>query len=155
MQAPAEATPQPQNNLFKAAWQVEQSIKDKARDYWTSNPPQLWGWENYAIWRQVILHDAGIIGAQYLLESDDYTLQDEISRVQRSSHVMLIEKRILDVLSPSIQQQMQSDTVQSPRKIWQQLDTKYGLSLAEEQLCVVKTWINLQPQGSIVQMMCQ
>ena len=65
----------------------------------------------------MILHDAGIIGAQYLLESDDYTLQDEISRVQHLSCVMLIEKRILNVLFLLIQQQMQSDTVQSSKKI--------------------------------------
>ena len=36
-----------------------------------------------------------------------------------------------------------------------QLDIKYSLFLAEEQLYIIKTWMNLQPQENIVQMMHQ
>lgn len=45
--------------------------------------------------------------------------------------------------------------IRTPQEIWRRLNDRYGLSYAEEILVLVKTLMNLHPQGNPVAMMRQ
>lgn len=76
-------------------------------------------------------------------------------RTQWAVKSRLLHTRILDTVSPTIQEQMQIQHVQSPASLWQKLNGLYGLSPAEERLVTIKTLINLHPQGNPIAMMRQ
>ncbi|ODM16173.1 hypothetical protein SI65_08607 [Aspergillus cristatus] len=112
--------------------------------------------DNYSEWRKNLLFDADYIGARdVLLRPNDVPKGTSLQSAHYTTSKKLLHTRILDCLTLDILHQVHTDHTQHPSEILLHLDTVYGVSPAEECLLLVKTLINLKPNGNTVAMMRQ
>ena len=101
-----------------------------------------------------MLIDADYLNARHILTGTrEHLLDDDLQHFSWEVCARLLHTRILDQLSPDVSKTIQTSHIQEPSEIWQRLEALYGLSKAEERLLLVKTMMNLKPQGNPLAMM--
>lgn len=133
----------------------ERRLTQLAQTHWRDTK-KLHGRDNYSDWRKGILLDADYLDARdILLRPDSVPKETSLQRTRLDTSRRLLYTRILDRLTPDIAYQVQTDHTQPPSDILSKLDTIYGISPAEKRLLLVKTLLNLKPQGDYIAMMRQ
>lgn len=133
----------------------ERRLHELAKTHWRDTR-RLQGRDNYSEWRKNLLFDADYIGARdVLLHPNDIPKHTSLQLAHYTTSKKLLHTRILDRLTLDILHQVHTDHTQHPSEILSHLDTIYGVSPAEERLLLVKTLMNLKPNGNTVAMMRQ
>lgn len=133
----------------------ERRLHELAKTHWRDTR-RLQGRDNYSEWRKNLLFDADYIGARdVLLHPNNVPKGTSLQLAHYNTSKQLLHTRILDRLTLDILHQVQTDHTQHPNEILSHLDTIYGVSPAEERLLLVKTLMNLKPNGNTVAMMRQ
>ncbi|ODM17047.1 hypothetical protein SI65_05760 [Aspergillus cristatus] len=133
----------------------EKRLHQLAKTHWRETR-RLQGRENYSEWRKNLLIDADYIGARdVLLHPDRVSKDTPLQTTFFDTSKRLLHTRTLDRLTLDILHQVQTNHTQTPSEILARLDTIYGVSPAEERLLLVKTLMNLKPNGDTVSMMRQ
>lgn len=133
----------------------ENRLVKLSETHWRKYTP-LQGRSNFAEWKNNMLVDADYLNARDVLVGNRKNYPNgELQQFSWNVCDRLLHTRILDRLSPEVFKTIQTSRIQNPSQILHRLEALYGLSKAEERLLLVKTMMNLTPQGNPLAMMRQ